>query len=205
MLDYGVFYEFIEINDYMAGNYTRKPLWEVETGREYAMVISTNAGLWAYDIGDTVRFTSTKPYRLKVVGRVKHFISAFGEHVIIEEINRAMVSATEKGGVQIIDFTVAPLIRESGSCHEWFIEFQQPPAEPEQFARLLDQSLQESNSYYRDLRSGNVLNLPQITQIETGGIRNYMQSVGKLGGQNKFPRATNNRDLADALQPYLKK
>lgn len=202
----GIYYEFIPVEEYGAPNALRLGLSQVQTDRQYAMVISTNAGLWAYDLGDTVRFTSLSPYRVKVTGRVKHFISTFGEHVISEEVNQAMVLACANTYSEIVDFTVAPQVRSASgaSCHEWLVEFMQPPADLEIFTRELDIALQDKNAYYKDLRRGNILKVPEVKILKRDAIREFMKSEGRLGGQNKFPRLTNNRVLADRLYAYLR-
>lgn len=197
----GIFYEFIPIEFYGKPDAPRLTLQEVEIDKQYALIITTNAGLWAYDIGDTVKFTSVSPYKLRVTGRVKHFISAFGEHVIVEEVNRAMNEVTGALGTQVQEFTVAPFIlpEKGASHHQWLVEFSEPPKDIDQFSRLLDESLQRQNSYYADLREGNMLDRAQIIPLPLYASRAYMKSQGKLGGQNKFPRLTNDRTLADAL------
>ena len=203
--DNGVFYEFIPLESYGAPDAPRYSLAEVETGRQYALILSTNAGLWAYDIGDTVIFTSLDPWKIRVSGRVKHFISAFGEHVIAEEVNDAILAATQATGARFQEFTVAPYITEAKgqSYHEWLIEFDQNPQDPEAFAEVLDHALRQRNSYYDDLRAGNILLRAQVRQLSPQASRAYMKSQGKLGGQNKFPRLSNDRRLADALAPYI--
>src|SRR5690606_10169351 len=201
LLDSGIFYEFIKANEFFDESPRRYTIGEVETGVDYVLIISTNAGLWSYNIGDTVRFTSTKPYRVVVSGRIKHFISAFGEHVIGKEVETAMKEAIEATGSRITEFTVAPQITPSEGLpfHEWLIEFEQKPADMEQFAELLDRSMRRQNVYYDDLISGNVLQRLKIKQIPTNGFMEYMKSIGKLGGQNKVPRLSNDRRIADAL------
>ena len=165
------------------------------------MIISTNAGLWAYNIGDTVEFTSTNPYRVIVSGRIKHFISAFGEHVIGKEVEQALQEATFNVSTSVSEFTVAPQINpESGlPYHEWFIEFEKEPEDISALAKQIDLSLQRQNSYYYDLIIGNVLQPLQLTTIKKNGFQDYMKSIGKLGGQNKIPRLSNDRKIADAL------
>lgn len=203
--DNGVFYEFIPLESYGTPDAPRLSLAEVETGHQYALILSTNAGLWAYDIGDTVVFTSVNPWRIRVSGRVKHFISAFGEHVIAEEVNAAILTATEIAGGRFQEFTVAPFITEEKgqSFHEWLIEFAEPPQDPEAFAEALDLALRRRNSYYNDLREGNILLRAQVRTLTLNASREYMKSQGKLGGQNKFPRLSNDRRLADALTPFI--
>lgn len=205
MPDYGIFYEFIPLEEYGKEGATRLTLNEVELDKQYALIISTNAGLWAYDIGDTVKFVSLNPYKLRVSGRVKHFISAFGEHVISEEVNRAMVEACANSGAEVQEFTVAPMIREEkgDSCHEWWIEFQRAPSSMEDFAELIDISVQKQNPYYKDLREGSILKKAVIKPLKLNAAREYMKSKGKLGGQNKFPRLSNNREIVEALESYL--
>ncbi len=205
MPDYGIFYEFIPLNEYGSAEARRLTLAEVELGQQYALIISTNAGLWAYDIGDTVKFTSINPWKVRVSGRVKHFISAFGEHVISEEVNKAIIEASTQSGAKFQEFTVAPLLSETKgeSAHEWLIEFVETPRDFDQFIRILDESVQQQNAYYKDLRMGNILKRAQVHKLEINASRAYMKSIGKLGGQNKFPRLSNNRKIADALYPYI--
>ncbi len=203
-LDYGVFFEFIPMEEYHNENPRRLTIGEVELDTQYAMAISTDAGLWAYDLGDTVKFLSKNPYRLKVTGRVKHFISAFGEHVISEEVNAAMVKACTEFGVEINEFTVAPFLGEGegNSYHEWLIEFSEVPADLDAFAELIDQEMRRQNSYYDDLRNGNMLRRAELRSLKENATREYMKSIGKLGGQNKFPRLSNDRKIADWLTAY---
>jgi len=203
--DYGIFYEFIPLAEYGQPDARRLTLDQVEVGEQYALIVSTNAGLWAYDIGDTVKFTSLNPWKLRVSGRVKHFISAFGEHVISEEVNSAIMAATEATGASFQEFTVAPLIKEEkgDSAHEWFVEFTNPPSDMQTFTQTLDEHLQQRNPYYLDLREGNILRQAVIHSIKPGASRDYMKSIGKLGGQNKFPRLSNDRKIADFLKGYL--
>lgn len=204
MPDYGIFYEFIPMDEYGKSDARRLTLAEVEVGVQYALILSTNAGLWAYDIGDTVIFTSVDPWILRVSGRTKHFISAFGEHVISEEVNKAILEAVEQTDSSFHEFTVCPLIHEEKgeSAHEWLIEFSQPPEDLEQFAEILDQAMQRQNPYYLDLREGAILKRAVITPLQLNASRDYMKSQGKLGGQNKFPRLSNDRKIADKLAPF---
>jgi phenylacetate-coenzyme A ligase PaaK-like adenylate-forming protein len=197
--DNGIFFEFIPIEDYHSPNPRRLTLEQVELDRQYALILSTNAGLWAYDIGDTVKFTSLEPYTLRVTGRVKHFISAFGEHVIVEEVNHAMNEASAAFGAKVKEFTVAPyVVAEQGeSRHQWFVEFLEKPQDLEAFTKTLDHILQKQNSYYFDLREGNILKQAQLIAVPLDASREYMKAQGKLGGQNKFPRLTNDRKIAD--------
>lgn len=201
----GIFYEFIPAAEIYNENPTRLSLAEVKEGENYALVVSTNAGLWAYNIGDTVKFISTKPYRLVVSGRTKHFISAFGEHVIGEEVEYALMKAANEESVKIIEFTVAPMVEQGKgkSYHEWFIEFESPPANTQRFAEKIDNNLREKNVYYDDLIAGNILQKLKITPVRKNGFIDYMKSIGKLGGQNKLPRLSNDRKIAEALQSFL--
>ncbi|WNJ19586.1 GH3 auxin-responsive promoter family protein [Pontibacter sp. G13] len=203
--DNGIFYEFVPLAEYGKADARRLTLEEVELGEQYALIISTNAGLWGYDIGDTVKFTSLNPPKIRVSGRVKHHISAFGEHVISEEVNRAMMDATVETKAQVQEFTVAPLILEEkgSSAHEWFVEFTELPVDLDVFAEALDQSLRKQNPYYNDLREGNILRRAIVRKLELNATRAYMKQIGKLGGQNKFPRLSNNRDLVDKLTPWV--
>ena len=202
-LDSGIFYEFIKAEEFYSQNPRRYTIGEVELGINYVLIISTSAGLWAYNIGDTVQFTSLEPYRLIVSGRIKHFISAFGEHVIAKEVEQAMQEATAGTGVQITEFTVAPQITPEGNqlpYHEWFIEFEEEPQDLDTFATALDKSLQQQNSYYLDLIEGKILQQLKITRVPVNGFQQYMKSIGKLGGQNKLPRLSNDRKIAEALE-----
>lgn len=206
MPNYGIFYEFIPLSEYGRVDAKRLTLGEVEVGEQYALILSSNAGLWAYDIGDTVKFTSTDPWKIRVSGRVKHFISAFGEHVISEEVNQAMVEACQATGAKVQEFTVAPIIREikGESAHEWLVEFAVEPDDMKKFQTTLDKSVQRQNSYYADLREGNILRVAELIPLELAASRQYMKSIGKLGGQNKFPRLSNDRKIADALYAFRK-
>lgn len=206
MLNSGIYYEFIPLAEYFAPNPTRLPVWEVQAGVNYAIVLSTNAGLWGYSLGDTVRFVSTDPYRLVVTGRVKHFISAFGEHVIAEEVEKALATASRLVHAEVIEFTVAPQVSpaEGGlPYHEWFIEFGKSPDNLEKFRLAIDESLQRQNIYYRDLIAGQILQPLRIHPLPKDTFINYMRAAGKLGGQNKVPRLSNDRTLAEALSRAL--
>lgn len=206
-LNSGIFYEFVQADTFFDEKPKRITIKDVEVGVNYVMIISTNAGLWAYNIGDTVQFTSTKPYRVIVSGRIKHFISAFGEHVIGKEVEQAMQEAIEGTGTQITEFTVAPQInpKEGLPYHEWFIEFENEPKNMENLATMIDTSLQNQNSYYFDLIEGKVLQPLKITRIKKNGFQQHMKSLGKLGGQNKIPRLSNDRKIADALFSFVEK
>ncbi|MCE3007431.1 MAG: GH3 auxin-responsive promoter family protein [Bacteroidetes bacterium] len=203
MLDYGIFFEFVPLAEYYHENPRRLPLWEVQLGEQYAIVLTTNAGLWSYVIGDVVKFVSTAPYRLKVTGRVKHFLSAFGEHVIEEEVSAALQYAVQAAGGQVAEYTVAPYVAEQGSRHEWYIEFSQRPASLDAFAQRLDEKMRQQNPYYEDLRAGHMLAPAAVYVLPDGACRAYMKQQGKLGGQNKFPKLKNDRSVADALRLML--
>ncbi|MFN4762057.1 GH3 auxin-responsive promoter family protein [Gillisia sp. Q332] len=206
-LDSGMFYEFIKADEFFEENPARLGIGAVEIGINYVMIISTTAGLWGYNIGDTVLFTSLAPYRIIVSGRIKHFISAFGEHVIAKEVEFAMQEATEKTSARISEFTVAPQITPDGEelpYHEWFVEFEQEPENMNEFIDILDRSMQEQNSYYFDLIEGRILQKLKVTTIPQNGFQQYMKSIGKLGGQNKLPRLSNDRKIADDLEKIKK-
>jgi hypothetical protein len=201
----GIFFEFIPVDEFGRDNPVRLSLKDVKIGENYALVVSTNAGLWGYSIGDTVRFVSTEPYRLVVTGRTKHFISAFGEHVIGEEVEYSLMKAAEEAGLHITEFTVAPMIQqgEGKSYHEWFVEFERKPSDLHEFAVKVDENLRNKNIYYNDLITGNILQPLQIRAVKKHGFIDYMKSVGKLGGQNKVPRLSNDRKLAGELEKYI--
>lgn len=198
LLDNGVFYEFIKAEEFFSENPKRYTIGEVEMGINYVMLISTNAGLWAYNIGDTVQFVSLKPHRIVVSGRVKHYISAFGEHVIGKEVEEALQKAMENLDVSVNEFTVAPQITPQSGLpyHQWLIEFEKEPENLEDFALRLDQEMRKQNTYYDDLITGNVLRTLVITKVPKNGFQEYMKSIGKLGGQNKLPRLSNDRKIA---------
>ncbi|MCB0398932.1 MAG: GH3 auxin-responsive promoter family protein [Winogradskyella sp.] len=200
-LNSGIFYEFIEAEHFFEENTERITIKDVKLGVNYVMVISTTAGLWAYNIGDTVEFTSLKPYRIIVSGRIKHFISAFGEHVIGKEVDQALKEAIINTDITVNEFTVAPQINPAKGLpyHEWFIEFENEPKDETKLIEDLEASLQKQNSYYYDLIEGKVLRPLVITQVKKDGFQAYMKSIGKLGGQNKIPRLSNDRKIADAL------
>jgi len=200
-LDSGMFYEFIIADTFFDPDPKRLTLKDVQKGVNYVMIISTNAGLWAYNIGDTIQFTSLAPFRVIVSGRIKHFISAFGEHVIAKEVEQSLLSALKTTDISVSEFTVAPQIAPSEGLpyHEWFIEFEKPPSDIDKFEIKIDQALQLQNSYYLDLIQGKVLQPLKITQVKKDGFQNYMKTIGKLGGQNKTPRLSNDRKIADSL------
>ncbi|OOV28691.1 hypothetical protein BXU11_01715 [Flavobacterium sp. LM5] len=201
LLNSGIFYEFIKSDDFFTENPKRYTIGEVELGVNYVLIISTNAGLWGYNIGDTVQFTSLKPYRVMVSGRIKHYISAFGEHVIGKEVESALQEAIQGSAIRINEFTVAPQItpKEGLPYHEWFIEFENEPEDEVAFAVAIDQAMRKQNIYYDDLIVGNVLRKVVITKVAKNGFQDYMKSIGKLGGQNKIPRLSNDRKIADVL------
>lgn len=202
LLNSGIFYEFIPTEEYFNDNPTRLSIEEVELGKNYALIINSNAGLWGYSIGDTVKFVSKNPYRLIVTGRIKHFISAFGEHVIGEEVEKAMKYTMEKfPEVELVEFTVAPQVtpQEGLPHHEWLVEFSKVPSNLEAFSLALDKYMRELNVYYDDLIAGNILRTLIITPLRKGAFIDYMKSQGKLGGQNKVPRLSNDRAIADAI------
>lgn len=200
----GIFYEFIPAEEIGKKNPQRISLKDVKTNVNYGLLINSNAGLWGYDIGDMVKFVSVNPYRLVVTGRTKHFISAFGEHVIAEEVEHSLLQAALEQNIHVTEFTVAPFVNDQKgkSYHEWFIEFENMPGNIEKFAQKVDQNLRKKNIYYDDLVSGNILNPLKITAVRKNGFIDYMRSIGKLGGQNKVPRLSNDREIAQALHPW---
>ncbi len=202
----GIFYEFIPADQIFTENPNRLTLRDVKIGENYALIINSNAGLWSYNLGDTIKFVSLNPYRLVVSGRIKHFISAFGEHVIGEEVEYALLKAADELNVSVTEFTVAPLIQqgEGKSYHEWFIEFEKEPESMSEFVEKIDQQLRLKNAYYDDLITGNILEKLRISPIRRNGFIDYMKSIGKLGGQNKVPRLSNDRSIANDLQQFLK-
>lgn len=197
----GIFFEFVPAGEIFNENPIRLSLKDVKVGENYALIINSNAGLWGYNIGDTVKFVSVDPYRLIVSGRTKHFISAFGEHVIGEEVEYSMKKVTEEQNIRITEFTVAPFVSsdEGKSYHEWFIEFETMPLNMVAFTARLDMVLRQKNVYYDDLISGNILQPLKVTAVRRNGFIDYMKSIGKLGGQNKVPRLSNDRKIADEL------
>ena len=200
----GIFFEFIPAAEIFNENPSRLGLKDVKLGENYALIINSNAGLWGYNIGDTVKFVSTNPYRIIVTGRIKHFISAFGEHVIGEEVEHSMLKAAIEENIKIVEFTVAPQIEQGQgkSYHEWFVEFENVPLNIHEFVTKVDANLRQKNIYYDDLIKGNILQPLKITPVRKNGFIDYMKSVGKLGGQNKVPRLSNDRKLADELLPF---
>ncbi|MFT5183001.1 MAG: hypothetical protein ACI84C_000123 [Flavobacteriales bacterium] len=204
VLNNGIFYEFIPADEYHNENPTRISLAHVQLGINYVIILNTNAGLWAYNIGDTIKFVSLNPPRIKVTGRIKHFTSAFGEHVIGEEVEKAMSIVSDKLEFNIREFHVAPELRPVDGLpyHEWFIEFADIPPDLQEIEKQIDLAMQELNTYYKDLITGNVLCRLKITSMQSDGFNNYMKSIGKLGGQNKVPRLGNDRIVADQLEAY---
>lgn len=201
LLNSGIFYEFVKSDDFFTTNPKRYTIGEVQLNVNYVLIISTNAGLWAYNIGDTVQFTSLNPYRIIVSGRIKHYISAFGEHVIGKEVEHALQNAMQNTEIRVNEFTVAPQIapNEGLPYHEWFIEFENEPNNLEEFALAIDNAMRQQNVYYDDLIIGKVLQTVKITKVSKNGFQEYMKSIGKLGGQNKLPRLSNDRKIADQL------
>jgi hypothetical protein len=202
LLNTGIFFEFIPAEEYFNDKPTRLSIEDVELDKNYALIINSNAGLWGYSIGDTVKFVSKNPYRLIVTGRIKHFISAFGEHVIGEEVEKAMKLTMEKyADVELVEFTVAPQVTPSDGLphHEWIIEFAREPKDLDAFSLELDKHLRKLNVYYDDLITGNILRTLRVNSVRRNTFIDYMKSVGKLGGQNKVPRLSNDRKIADVL------
>ena len=202
----GIFFEFIKTEDFF--NQDAKRIWleDVEVGVDYVIILNTNAGLWGYNIGDTIKFVSKDPYRIIVSGRVKHFTSAFGEHVISQEVEKSMNNTAKKHKAEIGGFHVAPLVNPKKGLprHQWFVEFLKEPEDLLAFSEDLDVFLQEQNTYYKDLISGSVLSKLDVIKIQKNGFNNYMKDIGKLGGQNKIPRLSNDRKIAENLIQYKK-
>ena len=203
MLDYGIFYEFVPVEDLGAETPRRHTVADVELGRPYAVVMSTPAGLWSYTLGDTIRFTGRDPLRLVITGRTRHYVNAFGENVIVEEVERALVRACRRTEAEVVEFTVAPRWPSAGEVrggHEWLVEFRVPPTEPDDFARILDEALATLNTDYRTKRSGSVgMVAPIVTALPAGTFHRWMRKVGRLGDQHKVARVTNDRTIANAL------
>jgi hypothetical protein len=205
LLNTGIFYEFVPTEEYFNEKPRRLSIEEVEIGKNYAVIINNNAGLWGYSIGDTIKFVSKNPYRIVVTGRIKHFISAFGEHVIGEEVEKAMKFTMQKfPEVELVEFTVAPNVApaEGMPHHEWLIEFANKPSNMDAFRTELDNQLRQLNVYYDDLISGNILSVLKISSLQKNGFIDYMKSQGKLGGQNKVPRLSNDRKIAEELAKF---
>jgi len=203
----GIFFEFVPLDQMSKENPDRLTLEHVELDKDYAVIINNNAGLWGYNIGDTVRFVSLSPPRIVVSGRIDHFISAFGEHVIAKEIDQAMTEACAFAEASVVEFSVAPQVHPTDGgapFHEWFVEFSKHPLHMDDFIRQIERAMLSQNTYYKDLTDGKILRQLQITEIKKGGFREYMQSLGKLGGQNKVARLKNDRSIADDLRRYTK-
>ncbi len=202
ILNAGIFYEFINVEDFRENRLERISLQNVKKDINYVMIISSSAGLWGYNTGDTVKFTSINPYRIIVTGRLKQSLSAFGEHVIVKEVEQAIEQAILKTGNIVVEFTVAPRFKSKSlpACHEWFIEFDGNVIEINNFKSVLDCELQKQNKYYKDLIDGKIIDKPVISKIIKGGFKKYMSSIGKLGGQNKVPKIADNREIADRLK-----
>lgn len=202
--DSGIFFEFIPAGEIFNENPKRLSLADVKVGENYALIVNSNAGLWGYNIGDTVRFVSTDPYRIVVTGRIKHYISAFGEHVIGEEVEHALMHAAKEYNTNITEFTVAPMIQANGELpyHEWFVEFENVPADMQGFSTAVDKLLRQKNIYYNDLITGGILQPLKIRPMQKQSFIAYMKSIGKLGGQNKVPRLSNDRLIADAMKQW---
>jgi hypothetical protein len=199
-----LYFEFIPADLYFTENPPRLSLSEVKLGVNYALILSNNAGLWGYSIGDTVKFTSLQPARIKVTGRIKHFTSAFGEHVIGEEVDRALSDACAHFHARVTEFHVAPQVHPNTGLpyHEWFVEFEKMPDSLDAFAEHINNSMCRQNIYYKDLIQGHVLRPLVITALRKAAFNDYMKSIGKLGGQNKVPRLANDRKIADALSSF---
>ena len=205
LLNSGIFFEFVPADEYYDENPTRLSIHDVKLGVNYALILNSNAGLWGYSIGDTIKFVSKDPYRVIVTGRIKHFISAFGEHVIAEEVEKAMRLTNEQfPEAEIVEYTVAPQVEptEGLPLHEWYVSFTQPPHDLAAFEQVLDSHLVKLNSYYKDLITGSILRPLKIVSLSPDAFRQYMKSQGKLGGQNKVPRLSNDRKIADTLVAY---
>ena len=208
MVDSGIFYEFIPAEEFFNDKPTRISLKDIELDKNYALILNTNAGLWGYSLGDTVKFISKDPYKIIVTGRIKHYISAFGEHVIGEEVEQALMNVANEQGADIVEFTVAPQVNPPQGVlpyHEWFIEFGKEPEDLKEFALKVDKALQKKNIYYFDLIEGNILQPLIIQSLKKDTFINYMRSQGKLGGQNKVPRLANDRKIAIDLEKYINK
>jgi len=203
-VNHGIFYEFIPSEEFFNNNPTRISLADVEVGVNYVIILNTDAGLWGYNIGDTIKFISINPFRIVVSGRIKHFTSAFGEHVITEEVEKSLQETLAKIPAQVNEFHVAPQVKPENGLpyHEWLIEFEKEPENIAVFSKLIDNALQKHNTYYKDLISGGILKPLLITKINKNGFRDYMKSIGKLGGQNKVPRLANDRKIADKLNVF---
>ena len=201
LLNNGIFYEFIEVEKFFDSDHERISLKDVKLGVNYVLILSSNAGLWSYNIGDTVSFVSDKPYRIVVTGRIKHFISAFGEHVISKEVETALKNVINSTPIEVREFTVAPQINPNSGLpyHDWLIDFKTPPKNINEFSKALDIEMRKQNIYYDDLIKGKVLKSINISLVVERGFESYMKKIGKLGGQNKVPRLSNDRKIANRL------
>lgn len=205
LVNNGIFYEFIPADEFFNEHPTRVSLADVELNKNYAIILNTNSGLYGYNIGDTVKFVSKDPYKLVVTGRIKHYISAFGEHVIGEEVEHAILSVARQENIDIIEFTVAPMVNPPDGLpyHEWLVEFGNAPADIEAFALKVDAAMRSKNIYYRDLVGGHILRPLVMRKLKAGSFIEYMKGEGKLGGQNKVPRLSNDRKIADKLNEFI--
>ena len=202
ILNAGIFYEFIKDKDFIENKKERISIENVKLNTNYLLIISSSAGLWGYNTGDTIQFTSLKPYKIIVTGRIKQYLSAFGEHVIVKEIEQAIQKAIKETGLLVNEFTVAPRFKsnQESACHEWFVEFETKTNSTKNFVQVINQELMSQNKYYKDLIEGNIISNPVVTCILKGGFKRYMQHIGKLGGQNKIPKIANDRKIANALK-----
>lgn len=202
ILNAGIFYEFIDVRNFRQNKNKRISLANVELNINYVLIISTSAGLWGYNTGDTIEFTSLSPYRIIVTGRTKQFLSAFGEHVIVKEVEQAMEKAIKHTGANVNEFTVAPRFKtdKQEASHEWFIEFEYETHDKLSFSEILNDELKRQNKYYKDLIDGNIISKPTVTNVLKGGFNKYMQYIGRLGGQNKIPKISNDRKIASLLK-----
>ncbi|MFT6780291.1 MAG: hypothetical protein ACJA1A_000206 [Saprospiraceae bacterium] len=204
----GIFFEFVPVDEIHKENPIRLKLDQIELDKNYALIINNNAGLWGYSIGDSVRFVSLNPYKLVVSGRIKHYISAFGEHVIGKEVEEAILNVANRENISIVEFTVAPQVNPAdGSTpyHEWFVEFVETPNDMAAFSTSVDFEMVKQNIYYEDLIKGNILQPLKINNMKSGAFRSYMKDQGKLGGQNKVPRLSNDRKIANQLSKYVER
>ena len=200
----GIFYEFIKTEDFFKENPVRINLENVEIGVDYVIILNTNAGLWGYNIGDTIKFVSNNPYRIIVSGRLKHFTSAFGEHVIAQEVEYSINECVKIHAAEVSGFHLAPMVSPTMGLprHQWFIEFMKEPKDLGAFEKTLDGFLQDQNTYYKDLITGGILSELEIIRVKENGFNDYMKSIGKLGGQNKIPRLSNDRKIAEKLEKH---
>ena len=202
MIDYGVFFEFIPMDEFGKEQPTVVPLWGIETGRNYAMVISTSSGLWRYIIGDMIRFTQRNPYKFVITGRTKSFINAFGEELIVDNAEKGLAEACRRTGAEVLEYTAAPVFMDAeGKCrHQWVVEFSREPNDLEEFARILDEYLQQINSDYEAKRYKDItLQRLELVKARSGVFNDWLKQKGKLGGQHKVPRLCNNRDIIEQV------